>query len=280
METRTHPPAVPAALKRLYVGLNDFPAGRSSRGTLNDWALSLTLAGGARYEDFCDPFELRRDSLLLVRPGTPQFWHVPRADSPADAQRGYWRVVYVVFSARSHWQSWLSWPEFTPGYIDLTLRDPSIASKVRRVMLRLHRLAKGGLVLREDFALNALEQVLLWCRSDQVARQVRLDSRVEQAVERLTTEFAYPWTLPKLAAAVHCSRSHLALLFHRQIGVTPMAFLEQQRLDRATQMLCMTAEPISVIARQVGFEDPRYFAKRFKQHRGQTPRQCRQDSVS
>jgi AraC family transcriptional regulator, arabinose operon regulatory protein len=50
-----------------------------------------------------------------------------------------------------------------------------------------------------------------------------------------------------------------------------MRFLEHQRLQRAMQMLRMSNEPIKAIARGVGYDEPKYFSKRFKRYAGVMP---------
>jgi AraC family transcriptional regulator of arabinose operon len=67
------------------------------------------------------------------------------------------------------------------------------------------------------------------------------------------------------------SVSRVAHLFREQVGVTPQQFLERQRMERASQLLEMTALSVKEIAHQVGFENPFYFTLRFKRQTGQSP---------
>jgi AraC family transcriptional regulator of arabinose operon len=70
----------------------------------------------------------------------------------------------------------------------------------------------------------------------------------------------------------------MAHLFRAQVGQTPQRFLEQQRLDRAKQLLAFTPNSIKTIAYELGFENPFYFTLRFKRYTGSSPRQYRKSA--
>ena len=57
--------------------------------------------------------------------------------------------------------------------------------------------------------------------------------------------------------------------------MTPQQFLEQQRLDRARQLLELSGRSIGDIAADVGFDNPFYFTLRFKRLTGLSPRDYR-----
>ncbi len=60
------------------------------------------------------------------------------------------------------------------------------------------------------------------------------------------------------------------------VGSVPATVYEH---DRARQLLEFTQEPVSAIARQVGFENPFYFTLRFRRHLGASPREWRQQQA-
>lgn len=76
------------------------------------------------------------------------------------------------------------------------------------------------------------------------------------------------WSLDDLAAAVHVDRSYLVRLIKAHTGMSPMAYLARHRAELAARLLLQTDRPISRIAADVGWPDPNYFARRFKQHFG------------
>jgi len=56
-------------------------------------------------------------------------------------------------------------------------------------------------------------------------------------------------------------------------GVTVSEFIKEIRLKRAAQLLMQKPSSISEVAYQVGFNDPKYFSKCFKQMFGVSPAQ-------
>ena len=132
---------------------------------------------------------------------------------------------------------------------------------------------------REDFAMNALEEVLLWLGTQNpLAEQGPIDSRVRDCVEHLCRNLGQRTTMEGLAAAHNLSVSRLAHLFREQVGVTPQQFLEQQRMARAKQLLELSGRGIADIASEVGFDSPFYFTQRFKHATGVCPRDYRKRS--
>jgi AraC family transcriptional regulator of arabinose operon len=122
----------------------------------------------------------------------------------------------------------------------------------------------------ETLAMNALEEVILWCDEINV-QEGEIDSRIRRAVDLLNDLQAAPLAHDELARKVGLSPSRLAHLFVEQVGVTPRRYLENRRLEQARQLLRRTQLPVGEIARQVGFESQFYFSLRFKKATGRAP---------
>lgn len=81
--------------------------------------------------------------------------------------------------------------------------------------------------------------------------------------------------LDALAGRFHLSKFHLARAFKRRFGQTPMAFLLQQRLTKAKQLLRFTDQTVAQIAEACGFHEPSYFNRQFKKAEGCTASEFR-----
>jgi AraC-like DNA-binding protein len=81
--------------------------------------------------------------------------------------------------------------------------------------------------------------------------------------------------LKEAAAATNMSRAHLAYLFKKQVGLSPIAFQKQVRITRTKQMLSMPLLPIKEIAVVLGFKNPDHFSSCFRKVVGVSPRQYR-----
>ncbi|MBT3380351.1 MAG: helix-turn-helix transcriptional regulator [Lentisphaerae bacterium] len=97
---------------------------------------------------------------------------------------------------------------------------------------------------------------------------VGLHSAVARGMDLLQNHVDRLWSLDELARHVGAERSYLIRLFKAGTGLPPMAYLARCRAERAATLLLGTNRRIAEIAREVGWPDPVYFARRFKAHLG------------
>ncbi|MEV0406444.1 helix-turn-helix domain-containing protein [Actinoallomurus sp. NPDC050550] len=81
--------------------------------------------------------------------------------------------------------------------------------------------------------------------------------------------------IDELAARALMSRRSFARRFKAATGATPHAWLRNQRLDLAEELLETTDLPVEEIARRVGYRDAGVLRERFTQRRGVPPRDYR-----
>ena len=84
-----------------------------------------------------------------------------------------------------------------------------------------------------------------------------------------------PWTLDRLAAAVNLAPGYLIRLFGRTAGISPMAYLNRIRAERAAGLLIETDLPIASIGATVGWHDPSHASRRFHAVFGLSPSRYR-----
>ena len=94
---------------------------------------------------------------------------------------------------------------------------------------------------------------------------------VVAAVGLLRTRVAEPWTLSSLAAEVHLSCSQLVRAFDATVGMSPMAYLRQMRLQQMARLLRSTDLSIAGAARAVGWTDANYASRCFRTSRAWRP---------
>ena len=82
-------------------------------------------------------------------------------------------------------------------------------------------------------------------------------------------------TVVDMAHAAAVSRSGLQRKIKQLMGVTPLDFLREARITRATTLLRESQKNISEIAYECGFSDPKYFSKCFKASKGKSPTEFR-----
>jgi AraC-like DNA-binding protein len=101
------------------------------------------------------------------------------------------------------------------------------------------------------------------------------DPKVSAALGLIHARPAEPWTVELLARHVGMSRSAFAERFTHFVGVPPMQYLAQWRLQRAAGLLSKSAVSVGRAAAEVGYESEAAFNRAFKKLVGVPPGQWR-----
>jgi AraC-like DNA-binding protein len=99
--------------------------------------------------------------------------------------------------------------------------------------------------------------------------------RIYEARDILAHNFADPPSIPKLARAVGVNQTKLKAGFKEIIGCTVLHFVQQRRMERASELLLRGGMRIGEIARLVGYEYPANFTFAFRRYYGFLPKQMR-----
>lgn len=255
-------------------------AGWRSRGT-TDWLIVNTVGGHGRFGPAEGPFlGAEQGDLFLLRPSTPHDY----GTAPGHPS---WDLQFAHFHPRPDWIALLDWPEPRPGLRRLRTSG-EVHQRVTEALTRTVLVCRSGLRQAELFGLNALETALLWASTQQPAPphppgtstgsvlSHHLDSRLLLVVEEISSRLAEPLSVETLARHAGVSPSRLTSLFATQLGVSPMRFVEQQRMRSAQQLLDLSSRSVAAVGEAVGFRDPLYFSTRFKRWCGQSPTAYRQ----
>jgi signal transduction histidine kinase/ligand-binding sensor domain-containing protein/DNA-binding response OmpR family regulator len=102
-----------------------------------------------------------------------------------------------------------------------------------------------------------------------------LDEQFLSKVKTITEEnMGEPgFSVEKLSTEVGISRAHLYNKLLALTGKTPVEYIRIMRLRRAAQLLGKSQLTVMEVAYKVGFNDPRYFTKHFKNEYQMTPTQ-------
>ncbi len=94
---------------------------------------------------------------------------------------------------------------------------------------------------------------------------------VARALALLHRDIARRWTVDDLGREIGLSRSALADRFIRLIGMPPMHYLANWRMQVATQKLRNTSASLAQVAQIVGYESEAAFSRAFKKEFGTAP---------
>lgn len=94
---------------------------------------------------------------------------------------------------------------------------------------------------------------------------------VGRALMLLHRQPAEAWSLERLARAVGMSRSRFAECFTRVVGLPPMQYLAQWRIQLGARLLADGRTKVAAAAREVGYESEAAFSRAFKRLVGVPP---------
>lgn len=95
---------------------------------------------------------------------------------------------------------------------------------------------------------------------------------VQRACEFIANNYQNPITIQDIAHNVGVCRSLLNRAFQEHMEVSPVQYLTKYRMAQACLLLKRTDMSIKAVAYSVGFEDPLYFSRRFREVTGISPR--------
>lgn len=107
------------------------------------------------------------------------------------------------------------------------------------------------------------------------AGRIRSLDKVKQVLTYIEENYARPISIDEIAKVCHYSKSHFMKFFKENMGMGFIQYLNEHRLEVASQMLLKTSDNILDIAEKTGFDNLSYFNRMFKRKYGVTPGQFR-----
>ena len=101
------------------------------------------------------------------------------------------------------------------------------------------------------------------------------DERIRAAVRHIQHNLCSRLDIEGLAELSHLSKDHFIRLFRKEMGTTPLNYINSRRIETAQLKLATELLPVKAIAYALGFEDHAYFSRLFKKSTGITPLQYR-----
>lgn len=116
---------------------------------------------------------------------------------------------------------------------------------------------------------------LATCTFDVGARRTTISPVVRRALQLMADDPSYSWTMPDLSDRLKVSVPHLHRRFTDEVGTAPMGWLARTRGEIAASLLIQSERPVADIGRLVGWMDPNYFSRRFRELSGSSPSEYR-----
>jgi transcriptional regulator GlxA family with amidase domain len=100
---------------------------------------------------------------------------------------------------------------------------------------------------------------------------VLVDKRVEKIIQMMRDDVRGELSLAEFAQSVNLSVWRLCHIFKSDVGMPPIRYLRQLRMERAKHLLESSFLSVKEIAFQVGLNDESHFVRDFKSTYGYSP---------
>jgi AraC family transcriptional regulator of arabinose operon len=242
------------------------------RHGLDQWVLNLTLEGMGRINTGENSFTASPGDILLF---PPRIVH----DYSWEPGPDLWIHHWIYFSPLANWAPLLNWPRRGGSVLGFPLHKGEVHDNVRGAMERCLRMFRSPHQARIRFCTNALEEALLWCDVANPFSSGSIgDPRIQAALAFMLENFASDLTVAAIARECALSPSRFAHLFQAETGQPPARYLDSLRIWKAQELLLGGAKSVKEVSNEVGYRDPLYFSRVFRQKVGMNPRMFRQDS--
>jgi AraC-like DNA-binding protein len=149
---------------------------------------------------------------------------------------------------------------------------------LERMREELRESQPGGFLVAQQLAYLMLVQALRLHLAEGLKGGVGwlfalADQQMSAAITAMHDEPGHGWTIQKLAERAGMSRSTFALKFKQTVGEPPMEYLTRWRMLLAGDKVANSSDPVSAIARSLGYESESAFSTAFKRVMGCSPRQ-------
>jgi len=215
-----------------------------------------------------------RDGQWLIPAGCVVF--LPPGEPHACNPRPGGEFVYRMFYVERVWFEARCANAPRPGGLDLEhpalLEDPAVIRTFLDFAASQDRRAKAP----EKLALwERAMDALLGCAPSHVLTggQARAEKRAARMAARVIAQRPEEaLSMAELAQACGVSPTHLPRIFRQTLGLTPLAYQNQLRVEQAKRLLA-SGTPIAQTAAQAGFADQSHLNRVFRRYAGATPRQ-------
>lgn len=117
-------------------------------------------------------------------------------------------------------------------------------------------------------SLDGVLEMVCECEVEGQPEEDRIISRMKNMVHEFYNQGI---TLDEIAAELQMTPEYLGTQFRKKTGMTYSTYLKQYRIEKAKKMLIGTELKTYEIAQKVGYTDPKYFSKVFKEVTGELP---------
>lgn len=202
-------------------------------------------------------------NVVVYLPSEPQIYTYYAKDKPE---------IYWIHLAGNHCQELLEQYHIHNCYIGI---HRTLAQLFDEIILELqvHK------PFFQDITLAALYKMLPLIERFHLSQNSTPDSSamIERLIVELNKSYMNPWDIATMAEFCHLSPDYFSHQFKDTLGISPVLYLSNLRIEKAKEFLLTESLSISEVAALVGYKDPLYFSKVFKKATGISPKKFHGD---
>jgi AraC-like DNA-binding protein len=238
---------------------------RERRKGCDDYILLYSLGGKGYIENDAGKMELNPNQFIII---PPHLFHRYQADLHHP-----WTLYWVHFSSDKLEEFGVDFNikrfysptelRFNQKTIDTwvqmyaSLADGYNTPNISYSNLCLYRFLSFFLLLNKTFTLDDG------------------DSRLDQSIAFMKKNIGKRLTADDIASRFQYSSSHYTAIFKEKTGMSPIEYFIRLKMHFACQLLTQTDLKIKEVADRIGYDDPYYFSRLFKQVTGHPPKEYR-----
>lgn len=151
-------------------------------------------------------------------------------------------------------------------------------TEVTDIINKLIRVCSSGDKAKNIYADLSLKELLIRLVQSQHLQQVKIESedkgnhtRLHYVLRYINEHLTDHISMDVLCRKAYLSRNVFFRWFRQQFGVTPLEYINRERIRLAKQLLADERNSITAVSQLCGFSDVNYFVRLFKKSEGITP---------
>lgn len=187
------------------------------------------------------------------------YYYSPRAREP-------WSFIYLVFRNAEEWVRTIN---MEAGYVFSLPMTCAYVRQIRQLISKDTAYLQLSMSVGLELINTLFAEICRSCEHDDtdVGKQ-RLAGR---AISDMREHIESSDGIAQIANRLGVSVAHLCRVFRQELNVSPLIYLQRQKLRYACSLLCDPTVSIKEITRRIGISNVANFTRLFKQHTGITP---------
>lgn len=149
--------------------------------------------------------------------------------------------------------------------------DTEITSMLERLLSELKSNEPNSAIISTALFVSALGVMSRLAIHVLPQDQTKGYDKIAPALNSINSDCTSKINVDEYAKMCNLSTSYFTHLFTKVTGFSPMEYKQLQRINIAKNLLTTTTLSVKEISSVIGFKDPLYFGRCFKQSTGQTP---------